>query len=371
MTTCRACGSTRLTPVFEMEPMPLAAAYTATAEEARALPKYPLSWLWCARCGLVNVTPDIPDDELYRHYQYAASEVPALVRHHAAFADFLRARHPGNQSLLEIGCNDGVLMRQLPLDWHVIGVDPSDVALESFNVGNAGGWLIAEPFTSALVQRLGQFDIVTTSNSLAHFTEIGDAIEGIREALAPGGVAYVEVHDLDATLRTGQWDTVYHEHKVEWSADSLRRAFAIHGLEMRTLAHLPLHGGLLRASFVRGRHHFPLSGPTMPDFWRLIERYEDRRDTDAYRAMTSSCWAYGAAARASVYLNQTGLPVEYVVDGSPRRQYQHIPGTGAMIVPPETFDGLSWRPPTLITAWNHADDIKARHPDYDGWVTAW
>ncbi len=364
MTTCRACGSTRLTPVFEMEPMPLAAAYTATAEEARALPKYPLTWLWCARCGLVNVTPDIPDDELYRHYQYAASEVPALVRHHAAFADFLFARHGALHSILDIGCNDGVLLREMEL-WDRVGVDPSDIAREA-----QGNWdLINEPFRAGLVDR--QFDVVTTSNSLAHFTEIGDAIEGIREALAPGGVAYVEVHDLDATLRTGQWDTIYHEHKVEWSADSLRRAFAIHGLEMRTLAHLPLHGGLLRASFVRGRHHFPLSGPTVPDFAALRAAYNGRRDTDAYRAMTSSCWAYGAAARASVYLNQTGLPVEYVVDGSPRRQYQHIPGTGAMIVPPETFDALSWRPPTLITAWNHADDIKARHPGYEGWVTAW
>jgi hypothetical protein len=39
-------------------------------------------------------------------------------------------------------------------------------------------------------------------------------------------------------------------------------------------------------------------------------------------------------------------------------------------MPPETFDSA---PPetTLITAWNHAEDIKARHPGYEGWVTAW
>jgi SAM-dependent methyltransferase len=362
--TCRACGSTRLTPVFEMEPMPLAAAYTATPEEARALPKYPLTWLWCARCGLVNVTPDIPDDELYRHYQYAASEVPALVRHHAAFADFLFARHGAEHSILDIGCNDGVLLREMET-WERWGVDPSDIASEAQE-----GWgLVNEPFRSGLFKT--QFDVITSSNSLAHFTDISDAIEGIREALAPGGVAYVEVHDLDATLRTGQWDTVYHEHKVEWSADSLRRAFAIHGLEMRTLAHLPLHGGLLRASFVRGRHHFPLSGPTMPDFAGLQASYNGRRDTDAYRAMSAGGDAYGAAARASVYLNQTGLTPRVIVDGSVRRQGRHIPGVGTQILGPTLWEAMSAPPRTLITAWNHADDIKARHPEYDGWVTAW
>ena len=78
--------------------------------------------------------------------------------------------------------------------------------------------------------------------------------------------------------------------------------------------------------------------------------------------------AYGAAARATVYLNQVETGVEYVVDGSPRRAGRFVPGVGIPIVPPEQFGNP---PACLITAWNHADDIKARHPEYDRWVTAW
>lgn len=81
--------------------------------------------------------------------------------------------------------------------------------------------------------------------------------------------------------------------------------------------------------------------------------------------------AYGAAARATVYLNQMpGLPIDYVVDGSPLRAGRFVPGLGIPVLTPDVFD-IDRPETTLITAWNHAADIRARHPDYEGWVSAW
>jgi len=343
-----------------MEPMPLAAAFAATEAEAKASPRYPLTWALCRRCALVNVFPDIDDAILYRHYRYAASQVPALVRHHAEYAAFLRARHPGKARLLEIGSNDGVLLRQLPPEWDVLGVDPSDLDCEQPR--------IREPFTRSLAASLGTFDIVTSSNAFAHFTGIEDAIEGIAQCLAPDGTAYIEVHDLLATLATGQWDTIYHEHKVEWSVSALQTAFARKGLTLVEHQSLPLHGGLIRAVF---RH-----GSTW-NTTRVWTTYEDKFPAlqTAYRfrqedapSLPPGAVAYGAAARASVYLNQVETGVTRVIDGSPRRAGKFVPGVGLPIVPPEDFGDP---PAALITAWNHAPDIKARHPEYDRWVSAW
>jgi SAM-dependent methyltransferase len=350
-----------------MDPMPLAGGFAATAEEARAMTKYPLSWLLCHDCGLVNVSPDIPDDLIYRTYSYAASTVPALVRHHAEFARVLTERYTEPVRLLEIGGNDGVLLNQLPESWHLVNVDPSDVASRAS--GAAAWYHVPEAMTAYTFWYETQFDVVTSSNAFAHFSDIAGALDGVARVLKPGGEFWIEVHDLDATLRSGQWDTIYHEHKVEWSLATLQINLESRGLRLAHYECLPLHGGLIRARFVRQPGMSWLRGNELypEDFAPLREAYANRKRPP----LLAHSAAYGAAARATVYLNQMGaLPIDYIVDASPLRAGKFVPGLGIPVLSPEVFE--QDRPETtLITAWNHAADIMARHPGYDGWVTAW
>ena len=289
--------------------------------------------------------------------------MPGLVRHHAEFARYLKGfRGYSPIRFLEIGGNDGVLLTQLPDEWDKVNVDPSDIAVKRRKPGYS---VLKAPFTDDLAGALGRFDLITSSNAFAHFSAIGDAWHGVKRALAPHGRFIVEVHDVEATLATGQWDTIYHEHACEWGIDSLRAVGAMYGLRLTRIERLPLHGGLIRAEFVHGSPspHKPLR----LDFKPLIRSYLKRKAPD----LPKGWWAYGAAARATVYLNQMDLHPEYVVDGSPRRAGRYVPGVAVPILPPESFDDLE-PPAALITAWNHADDIKARHPDYQGrWVAAW
>jgi SAM-dependent methyltransferase len=345
-----------------MDPMPLAGGFAATAEEARAMTRYPLSWLLCHDCGLVNVAPDIPDDLIYRTYSYAASTVPGLVRHHGEFAKVLTERYGPRLRLLEIGGNDGVLLNQLPRTWDRVNVDPSDVAWKAGE--GADYYHVGEPFRSDTFAP-ETFDVVTSSNAFAHFTGIADALDGVARVLRPGGEFWIEVHDLHATLRTGQWDTIYHEHKVEWSIPALVSNATPRGLTIVASWSLPLHGGIIRALF--RKEPSEVTASHWPDFTNLRDGYAERK---APPLMAHSA-AYGAAARATVYLNQMGsLPIDYVVDGSPVRAGKFVPGLGIPVLGPDVFD--QDRPETtLITAWNHQADIRAKHPGYEGWVAAW
>jgi hypothetical protein len=349
-----------------MDPMPLAGAFADTKQAALAAERFPLTWLWCSDCGLVNVAPDIPDELLFRTYHYASSDIPALVRHFSDYAAFLGQRFE-RPRVLEIGCNDGVLLKRLPDDWNLVGVDPSDVAWEKQDSGRYG--LINLPFTAELARDLKPFDLILASNSLAHFTDLAGVLEGI--ALLARGEVWVEVHDLEATLTSGQWDTIYHEHKVEWSADSLRCLMARHGFAPISTERLPLHGGLLRMGFQLRSEQ--CGTPTQPDFSILRATYQDRRQSPTYRILSRQpAVAYGAAGRATVYFNQLPeLPFRYVVDDSPQRAGRFIPGVGYPIVGAEQFDAD--QPPLMfISAWSYAADIKAAHPQYSGrWLTAW
>jgi hypothetical protein len=113
--------------------------------------------------------------------------------------------------------------------------------------------------------------------------------------------------------------------------------------------------------------------PAPPDFSVLAASYAGRRETPAYRAVQDASWAlaYGAAGRATVFFNQLPeLEFRAVVDASPRRIGFWVPGRALEIVAPEVFDRHP-PPVTLITAWNNAADIRAKHPGYTGrWLTA-
>lgn len=356
-----------------MDPMPLAGQFCRSEGEAAAATRYPLTWIECTRCGLVQVLEDVDDRVLFTEYNYASSTVPGLVRHFDGYAAFLGERYGrGPIRLLEIGCNDGVLLRRLPAEWSLVGVDPSDVA---GGAPEKNYELLKAPFTGTLAPQIagaGTFDVVTGSNCLAHISDLLDVFRGVWTLLRTGGEFILEVHDLAATADTGQWDTIYHEHKAEWSAESLTSCLAPIGFERSFVQRLPLHAGLLRVGFRKVAATAQTTGTPTQSFDVLRSAYQGRRQTETYRAAIAALesgktvCAYGASGRANVWLNQLPeLKVSYAVDDSPLRSGKWLPCVAIPVLPGKHF---AEQPADLcvITAWNFAADIRAKYPEYKG-----
>lgn len=372
---CRGChaSNTSLREVFRMDPMPLAGEFSATEAEARTAATYPLTWVECDNCELVQVLENVSDEILFKTYNYASSTVGGLVRHFTSYAEWLVDRYGSEpRRVLEIGCNDGVLLKQLPSSWHRLGVDPSDVAARARSDEYE---LFNEPFTQALGASAGfgeSIDLITGSNCLGHISDLLDVFRGVSAALRPGGEFVVEVHDLDVTLSTGQWDTIYHEHKAEWSDRALARCLAPLGFSLVAKERYPLHGGLLRAVFRKDERATLGPSARKNSFDALASAYRDRRSTTTYRRLADAVEnaqtiaAYGAAGRANVWLNQLPeLPFQYIVDESPLRAGKWIP---RVVTPVVSREHLKEHPPDacVITAWNYAADIRAKNDGYRG-----
>ena len=385
ITKCRGCHASaeRLEKVLSMEPMPLAGMFCSSEEEARTAPIFPLTWVFCQQCGLVQVKENVSDEYLFSKYNYSSSTVGGLVRHFVGYADFLKSRYgeAAGVKFLEIGCNDGVLLKRLPTVWNLIGCDPSDVAATAAR--DQSYRLLEKPFNLQTVsgEKLDAgIDVISGSNCLAHISDLKEVFEAAWRALRPGGHIWIEVHDLGALLRGGQWDTIYHEHKVEWSEDSLKNCLGRIGFVHRETIHIPMHGGALRICFEKGEAQQASDTQTLhppKELADLRKAYESRYETEAARelkeiaARGGKIAAYGAAGRANVYLNQTReLRFDYIVDESPLRLNKFIPQTTTPIVPPSA---LAEKPvdACLITAWNYRDDIIRKNPQHQGkWLTA-
>ena len=93
---------------------------------------------------------------------------------------------------------------------------------------------------------------------------------------------------------------------------------------------------------------------------------------DVFGALSArhSIWAYGAAGKATMWVNACNMTyLEAVVDASPLRAGRLMPGTHTPIVAP---DDLRRRPPQIIfvTAWNYADLIRSKESWFGGmWST--
>jgi SAM-dependent methyltransferase len=119
-------------------------------------------------------------------------------------------------TVLDIGCNDGTLLKQYPSAFTKFGIDPSDVASE---VG--GDIRVTQDIfpSSELMKALGDVkcDIVT---SIAMFYDLEDPVafsRNVKDILAPEGLWIFEMSYMPSMLQMNSYDTICHEHLEYYS----------------------------------------------------------------------------------------------------------------------------------------------------------
>jgi methylation protein EvaC len=92
-------------------------------------------------------------------------------------------------------------------------------------------------------------------------------------------------------------------------------------------------------------------------------------DTMRRLSEDASIWAYGAAGKATMWVNMCEMTyLGAVVDASPLRAGRLMPGTHTPIVSPEEFKRAD---PDYVfaSAWNYLPAIRSNEPQYDGyWI---
>jgi SAM-dependent methyltransferase len=377
-TVCRGCGSDRLGLVHDFGPQPLAGEFPLVSERERSARKCPLDLTQCRPCGLLQVTHLPPiEDVFHDDYRYASSTVPDLVRHFSDYAEWLAGRVRKGASILEFGCNDGILLARLRnMGFACTGVDPSkNVA----RIASALGLVVHTEFMTERFVRerglAGSLDLVTCSNVLAHIDEVGSAVAGAWLALKADGLFSIEVHDADALARDAQFETIYHEHLTYFTARTLRRMVESRGFSVVECVNTPMHGGALRLICRRlpdataalavsacGESELLDASP----FATAIARCAD--ETRALFERYGPLDAYGAAGRSQMFINMTGTAAHFarVFDDSAFRQGRFIVGTDLPILPFGRPVGRA----CVILAWNYAPAIARRiRGDYEAVVT--
>lgn len=383
--TCRGCESRKLEPFLDLGEMPSAGGFLANRETIAHEKFYPLKVHICEVCGLVQILDAIAPDVLFEEYSFASSTVGPLVRHFKDYASWLRQAF-SPRVVVEFGCNDGILLSPLKeLGITAFGVDISRNVTE---MARAKGLDVLTGYfddmaAEQIERRLGKVDVVTGSNAFAHNDNPEGILRAARRILKAGGHLCLEVMYVGDLLQSMQWDTLYHEHLTFYCLATLQTLLRRFGFYVIDAERIPMHGGSLRVvaatapdEAVRPAVNTLLGyekqvAMIQPSTW-LAFGQESKRKIDIVRrtfdaiSENSRIWAYGAAGKATMWVNACKMSyLEAVVDESPLRAGKLMPGIHTPIVPPKD---LRKDPPhyIFVTAWNYADLIRSKESWYDG-----
>ena len=143
MTTCIACGSTRVEPFLDLHETTLANKFLAPDEMGAPEPRHPLIVGFCHDCSHVQLTHLVPPPEMFEDYLYVSSMSATLTRHLHGLAALVveRFKLGADDLFIDVGCNDGTLLSEAKRRGvRILGIDPA-----KYNV-NGGSIAIGHPF---------------------------------------------------------------------------------------------------------------------------------------------------------------------------------------------------------------------------------
>ena len=237
--------------VMDFGKVALAGAFIKT-KDFKIEQKFTLRIFFCNDCFAVQVVDIISPTILFQDYFYFSSSIKTLCDHFQSYAHEVTNRflNPQEATVLEFGCNDGVLLRPLVEKGikNVIGVDPAENVLT--NIDDKRITIINDYFTEKIAQEVfeefGKVDLIMANNVFAHIPDIKGTTRAIKNVLSDEGVFIFEVHYLGKVIEEMQYDMIYHEHIYYHSLLSLENHFRRYDMKVFDVKSIPIHAGSMR-----------------------------------------------------------------------------------------------------------------------------
>jgi NDP-4-keto-2,6-dideoxyhexose 3-C-methyltransferase len=384
--TCRSCSSPNLDPALDLGN--LYVSNFADVPESSRWPRVPLELLLCQQCGLVQLRHTTPAEWLYTRYWYK-SGVSATMRGALADITAKASRFSGldrGDSVLDIGCNDGTLLRSYNVEGiRRIGFEPAENLVPE---AAAGTDRIVNDFFSARPVHGEQFRVIT---SIAMFYDLENPnafVADVASLLHQEGVWIIEMHYLPQVLAHNAFDSICHEHLEYYSLAALESLLARHGLVVADAETNEVNGGSLRVYIVHRESPAPSVAARRErlEALRAKEQFANlaqirtyakfssriRRIGERLRAFVESEIArnnqlsvYGASTKGNTLLQVFGLDrslIRSAAERNPEKWGRFTVGTWIPII--SEAEARAHADDFLVLPWHFLNEIQMRERDF-------
>ena len=389
---CSFCDGSSMTKIIDFGKVALAGAFLKQ-EQFHQEEVYPLRLYFCRDCCAVQVIDKVSVKVLFGNYFYFSSAIRTLREHFIDYATEVTSRFlkPEVATVIEFGCNDGILLKPLA-DQRirtVIGVDPATNIVKTIDDPRLTiiNDFFNEEVAAKIVATHGKADMVVANNVYAHIPDIQGATRAVRDVLKDDGVFIFEVHYVGKIVHELQYDMIYHEHLYYYSLLAVMNHLARYDMLVFDVKPIPIHGGSMRYyACKRGSRHSLRVSPHVEALkkeelahgFHLAETYarfaanvETRKVKlmsllDRLKAKGRTIAGYGASGRANTMIQYCGIDrrhVDFMIDDAPAKSGFYTPGSHFLIHPGSI---LKKSPPDylLIFAWSFFVEIAQKCTDY-------
>jgi methylation protein EvaC len=382
---CASCKNHTLSHIHNFGNVPLAGNFPKK-EELNSINSYQLSLVFCDKCKLVQTNSVVSSDILFSDYRYRSSV--GLTNHFENYTKwFVDKFGKSPYNILEIGCNDGVLLSPMQSSgFNISGVDPAENIVS--NPVSDDLSIYCDYFSTDFVTKYDfntKFDFILANNSFAHIDNISDIVNGVSLALTDSGYFIIEVHYLLDLIKGFQYDNVYHEHIYYYSLTSLQNLLSPYGLSIVDYERLNTHSGSIRVIAQKGgiltdvvksaMEYEQINGITDISVFTKFSKDIHKHSVefiDTIRKLKSDgkrIWGYGASGRANMFcniLNLTNDDIDVIFDESTERIDRYIPISNIPIIDAKHIVDMDTDNVIMVIfAWNYTNMIIGKLKDYN------
>lgn len=337
---CRGCGQNSLEPLLDFGDQPVAHRLKRYPNQVEL--KYRFRIHLCTACALVQVVEPISPDILYKEYNYNFSSWKTEPHINDEVLWICDQGVP--DKVCDIGANDGRFLELMRENGSkvCVGVEPNPI---SAGIAQQRGFPIYPEFLeNELAYKIssvyGLFDIIVIRQVLEHIHNLSKFLDSVTAMLAPKGLVFIDIPDLDASYKVGDGTTLWEEHVSYFNERTLRRTLLRCGLNIIEARRYDFSGGCLAVMAQLGKKVNEQIQYGTPGFEELSEArmYAERIDNyrnriqgvlQGLRKQKRGIAIYGAGVRSAAASNFLGLGkfIDVSIDDQPERQGLVLPGS--------------------------------------------
>lgn len=385
ITTCRSCGLKNLTEILSLGNIYLSNFYKNRRKPLR----YPLTLAFCSSCSLVQLLHTTPQSVLYTdNYGYKSGinqtmrdELKDIVKKTL----LLHKRTRENVVCIDIGANDGTLLKNYPKSVFKIGIEPvKKFAKECEQYADI---VINDFFNITSYQEKAgdtKVDIITAISCFYDIDDPNKFLSDITHILKEDGILVVQQNYLKSMIELNAFDNIVHEHLEYYSMMSMQNLLTRHNLEIFDVELRSLNGGSFRTyiSF-KGKRKIAKSihkllekekemGLHKKNIYKNFSKNINSIKRDLHTLLRKEIkdgkkiYLYGASTRGNTLLQYYNLDhklIEKAVERNPEKWGKKIASVGIPIISEE--QARKEKPNYMIVLpWFFKDEFLKREKDY-------
>ena len=384
---CRLCSNYNIQTFLKLNPTPPANHFVSEPVKQDLIP---LDVCICDNCKHIQLVQSVNPAYQYSNYFYVSSASSSMTEHLKKniddFTKFLNISKT-DDSILEIGANDGVCIQHLLNNNYenVVGIDPAANINKRHNLP-----IICDFFGSNILdtfrQKYKPFRLIYAFHCCAHIENIQDVFQTIYNLLDDCGTFVMEVGYFYEVFKNNLFDTIYHEHIDYHTCTAINQFADSQKMTLYKVNENDIQGGSIQFFFCKNT----MSNIQIDEsVAKTIEKEESIRLHDyeklsiwnnkitlcgndinyilnSFISFGKKIAGYGASAKSTTFLYKYRLNnklIDYIIDDSVFKQNYLSPG---LHIPIKSVHNLNIQKVDyiLILSWNFTDDIVKKLEPY-------